>query len=127
MAHSFPTRRSSDRAAGTVELGGLSAPPSANRIDVIRKGVGKLVPRAGESTETWLGFRPSMPDSLPVIGNSPELPNVTYAFGHGHIGLTLAGVTGRLVAELVSGETPDIDMTPLGCDRFGRWGGKRQA
>ncbi len=115
------------RAAGTVELGGLSAPPSANRIDVIRKGVGKLVPRAGESTETWLGFRPSMPDSLPVIGNSPELPNVTYAFGHGHIGLTLAGVTGRFVAELVSGETPDIDMTPLGCDRFGRWGGKRQA
>lgn len=113
------------RAAGTVELGGLDAPPNARRTDVIRKGVEKFISGAGRAGTTWMGFRPSMPDSLPVIDNSPTLPNVTYAFGHGHIGLTLAGVTGRLVAELVSGETPHVDITPLRCDRFSRWGRKR--
>ena len=115
------------RAAGTVELGGLEAPPNPRRADVIAKGVERFVPRAGRAGETWMGFRPSMPDSLPVIGNSPTLPNVTYAFGHGHIGLTLAGVTGRLVSELVCGEPPHIDVAPLRCDRFSRWGWKRQA
>lgn len=113
------------RAAGTVELGGLAAAPNPVRTDVIRAEVSRLVPRAGEASKTWMGFRPSMPDSMPVIGNSPRATNVTYAFGHGHIGLTLGGVTGRLVAELVSGETPHLDVSQLRADRFSRWGGKR--
>lgn len=115
------------RAAGTVELGGLEAPPSEHRTEVIAKGVERFVPRAGRAGETWMGFRPSMPDSLPVIGNSPRYPNVTYAFGHGHIGLTLAGVTGRLVSELVSGETPHVEVASLRCDRFSRWGWHKSA
>lgn len=110
------------RAAGTIEFGGLSAAPNSTRTDVIAKGVERLLPGAGPATRTWMGFRPSMPDSLPVIGHSPRSPNVTYAFGHGHLGLTLGGVTGRLVAELVSGERPHVDLDQLKSDRFGLWG-----
>ncbi|MDQ6433921.1 FAD-dependent oxidoreductase [Mesorhizobium sp. LHD-90] len=114
------------RAAGTVEFGGLSAAPNKVRSDVIRSEVGRLLPAAGTAGKTWMGFRPSMPDSLPVIGDSPATSNVTYAFGHGHLGLTLAGVTGRLVAELVSGRPPHVDITQLRIDRFHRWGGRRK-
>ncbi len=113
------------RAAGTVELGGLSAPSNAGRTAMIRRGVEALLPGAGEGTLEWLGFRPSMPDSLPVIGNSPTSPNVTYAFGHGHLGLTLAGITGRLVADLVSKRKPSIDLTPFRSQRFSHFGASR--
>jgi D-amino-acid dehydrogenase len=113
------------RAAGTVELGGLSAPSNAGRTAMIRRGVEALLPGAGEGTSEWLGFRPSMPDSLPVISNSPTSPNVTYAFGHGHLGLTLAGITGRLVADLVSKRKPSIDLTPFRSQRFSHFGASR--
>jgi glycine/D-amino acid oxidase-like deaminating enzyme len=112
------------RAAGTVELGGLYAPPNPRRTEMIRKGVALFLPGAGEAASEWLGFRPSMPDSLPVIGNSPSAPRITYAFGHGHLGLTLAGVTGRLVAELVSGVPPTLDLAALRPNRFGRLGAR---
>ncbi|TCU20410.1 NAD(P)/FAD-dependent oxidoreductase [Rhizobium sullae] len=113
------------RAAGTVELGGLKAPPNRGRTAMIRNGVQTLLPAAGEGTREWLGFRPSMPDSLPVVGNSPTSPNMTYAFGHGHLGLTLAGITGRLVVDLISKKKPPIDLSPLRPDRFSRFGGRR--
>ena len=77
-----------------------------------------LLPGLGEAGRTWLGFRPSMPDSLPVISRSPKDSRIAYAFGHGHIGLTLAGITGRLVCDLISGQTPAIDLHPLRADRF---------
>ncbi|TCU29213.1 D-amino-acid dehydrogenase [Rhizobium azibense] len=112
------------RAAGTVELGGLSAPPNPARTAMIRKGVEALLPGAGEATSEWLGFRPSMPDSLPVIGNSPTSPKVT--FGHGHLGLTLAAITGRLVADIVSKRKPSIDLTPFRCQRFSHFGAKQK-
>ena len=114
------------RAAGTVEFGGLSAAPNRVRSDVIASEVARLLPAAGAAGKTWMGFRPSMPDSLPVIGSSPATSSATYAFGHGHLGLTLAGVTGRLVAELVSGKAPHVDIRALGVDRFNRWGGRRK-
>jgi D-amino-acid dehydrogenase len=63
-----------------------------------------------------------MPDSLPVISRSPKDSRIAYAFGHGHIGLTLAGITGRLVCDLISGQTPAIDLHPLRADRFWRAG-----
>ncbi|HUH40488.1 MAG TPA: FAD-dependent oxidoreductase [Castellaniella sp.] len=88
------------RAAGTVELGGLGRPARAVRTDVIERTLRVLVPDAGPAGRTWLGFRPSMPDSLPVIGPSPRDARVFYAFGHGHIGLTLAGISGRALATL---------------------------
>ena len=112
------------RAAGTVELGGLAAKPTRSRIEMIRKGVGTLLPNAGEATREWLGFRPSMPDSLPVIGKSPSAPRITYAFGHGHLGVTLAGITGQLVAELVTNRKPTLDLSAFRPDRFGRLGAR---
>lgn len=112
------------RAAGTVELGGLRAPLNPARTAMIRQGVKLLLPGAGEATREWLGFRPSMPDSLPVIGNSERSPRVIYAFGHGHLGLTLAGITGRLVADLVSSRQPIIDIASMRAHRFGRMGAR---
>jgi D-amino-acid dehydrogenase len=65
-----------------------------------------------------MGYRPSLPDSLPVIGRSPRHRNAYFAFGHGHLGLTLAAVTGRLIADLVAGRTPSLDSVPYRIDRF---------
>ena len=65
-----------------------------------------------------MSFRPSFPDSLPVIAKSPKQANVYLAFGHGHIGLTLAAITGKLVGELVAGETPTVDLEPFSPTRF---------
>jgi glycine/D-amino acid oxidase-like deaminating enzyme len=116
-----PTRHGL-RAAGTVELGGLVAPLSPARTKAIRRTVLQLIPAVGEAGAEWLGLRPSMPDSLPVISRSARSSAVTYAFGHGHLGVTLAGITGRLVADLVSGRMPLVELAPLRHDRFTSWG-----
>ena len=65
-----------------------------------------------------MGFRPSLPDSLPAIGRSRASPQIVYAFGHGHLGLTQSAGTGKLVAELVTGAPPSIDLTPFSPQRF---------
>lgn len=106
------------RVAGTVELGGLDLPPRAVRTEAIERKVRMLLPGIGPAGRTWLGFRPSMPDSLPVIGASTTDARVIYAFGHGHVGLTLAGISGRIVAHLVNGQAIPLDLTPLRIDRF---------
>jgi len=69
--------------------------------------------------ERWMGHRPSLPDSKPVIGRSPKVRNAYFAFGHGHVGLTGAPATAEIVAALVAGETPAIDPRPFAADRFG--------
>jgi D-amino-acid dehydrogenase len=78
---------------------------------------------AAEHTEdrisVWMGHRPSLPDSLPVLGTSRATPDIIYAFGHGHVGMTAAPMTGRLVADLVTGRPPAIDITPFAPSRFG--------
>jgi D-amino-acid dehydrogenase len=66
----------------------------------------------------WMGFRPSLPDSLPVIGRSQGHANVFYAFGHGHLGLTQSAATGRLIRDLVLGQTPPLDLSPFSAQRF---------
>jgi D-amino-acid dehydrogenase len=106
------------RAAGTVELGGLGAPARPSRTEMIAKIARELVPALGRPAGTWLGFRPSMPDSLPVVGPSPHDSRILYAFGHGHVGLTLAGVTGRIISDLVSNRKPPVDVAPLHPSRF---------
>lgn len=108
------------RAAGTVELGGLSAPPSAHRLHVIEKGVRAFFPDLPEPSRTWMGFRPSMPDSLPVIGPSRRGKDIIHAYGHGHLGLSLAPITARLVCDVVAGRAPELDLTPYLPKRFGR-------
>jgi D-amino-acid dehydrogenase len=66
----------------------------------------------------WMGFRPSLPDSLPVVSRASRHANVVYAFGHGHLGLTQAAATGRLVTDIVAGRTPAIDLHPFRAQRF---------
>lgn len=106
------------RVAGTVELGGLTAPPSPHRIARLDSGARALMPDLPAPSRDWMGFRPSMPDSLPVIGPSHIGHAVIHAFGHGHIGLTLAPATAEIVAALISGRTPHTDITPFRADRF---------
>jgi len=107
------------RIAGTVELGGLKAPANPKRAGVMLTRTQRMLPGLRtESRSDWMGFRPSLPDSLPAVGRSPRFRNVYFAFGHGHRGLSFAAVTGRLVADLLAGRTPVIDPSPYRADRF---------
>ncbi len=107
------------RLAGTVELGGLTAPPNWSRSDVLADHASRMFPGLNAAgAERWMGFRPSFPDSLPVIGPSPRHAKVFLAFGHGHLGLTLAAVTGEMVAAMAQGRRPAVDPTPFRADRF---------
>ena len=107
------------RFAGTVELAGLDAPPNYDRATKLLELGKRMFPGLeGSDVSRWMGHRPCLPDSVPVIGPSPKVKNVYFAFGHGHIGLTGASTTGRLLAELVMGAKPCIDPTPYRIDRF---------
>jgi glycine/D-amino acid oxidase-like deaminating enzyme len=106
------------RVAGTVELGGLAAPPSPHRIERLVEGARAMFPDLGAPDRSWMGFRPSMPDSLPVIGPGRAGADVIHAYGHGHIGLTLAPITARLVADVVAGRAPEVDLSDYRADRF---------
>jgi D-amino-acid dehydrogenase len=107
------------RIAGTVELAGLEPPPDYRRADVLLAGAKRLFPGlACESVERWMGHRPSLPDSLPVIGRSPVFTNALFAFGHGHVGLTAAAPTAFLVADLIDGRAPFMDVAPFSPARF---------
>lgn len=110
------------RLAGLTELGGRGLPPDPRRIRAILDHAARLFPalQAEEWTE-WDGFRSTLPDSLPVIGRSGNDSRVSYAFGHQHLGLTLAGLTGRLIADDLAQRAPPIDTTPL---RPERWRGR---
>ena len=107
------------RIAGTVEFGGVDAPPNYRRADILLDHGRFLFPglRAG-GVSRWMGCRPSLPDSLPVIGRSPHYERLYYAFGHGHLGLTEGAITGKLIAELIAGKPTSIDLTPYRIDRF---------
>ena len=108
------------RVAGTVELAGLAAPPDYRRADALVKGIARLLPALRYDTlDRWMGHRPSLPDSLPVIGRSPWAANALFAFGHGHVGLTAAAPTGDIIADLVDGKSPGIDIGPFAAERFG--------
>ena len=106
------------RLAGTVELAGLEVPPSSNRIGYLTRKGRELFGEIGEPDDSWLGFRPTFPDALPVIGPSHRSPNILFAFGHHHVGITLGGATGKLIADLVAGRHPRIDLAPYGAGRF---------
>lgn len=106
------------RVAGTVELGGLTAPPSAHRIARLEAGARAIFPDLGAPDRSWMGFRPSMPDSLPVISASGGGNAVIHAFGHGHIGLTLAPVTARIVSAIAAGRDGGAVAVPCRVGRF---------
>lgn len=107
------------RVGGAVELGGLQLPPNFSRADAMLKKAATFMPGlATEGGRQWMGFRPSLPDSLPAIGFSRRSRNIVYAFGHGHLGLTQSAATGRLVTELLTGAAPSLDLTPFSPQRF---------
>jgi D-amino-acid dehydrogenase len=102
-----------------VELAGLAAPPDYSRADALLEASKGIFPGlAHGKVERWMGHRPSLPDSKPVIGRAPGARNAYFAFGHGHVGLTAAAPTAEIIADLVSGETPFIDIRPFAADRF---------
>lgn len=107
------------RVGGAVELGGLSLPPNFARSDaMLRKAAMFLPDLKTEGGVQWMGFRPSMPDSLPVLGRADATPRVVYAFGHGHLGLTQSTGTARIVADLLTQSAPPIDISPFAPNRF---------
>jgi D-amino-acid dehydrogenase len=107
------------RIGGAVELGGLDRPPNFARARAMMEKTKRFLPGLkAEGGREWMGFRPSLPDSLPVIGRSSLSPNVLYAFGHGHLGKTQAAATGRLIRDLVLGQSPAIDLIPFSPQRF---------
>jgi D-amino-acid dehydrogenase len=111
------------RFAGTVELAGLDAPPNWRRAEILLAQGRKMLPglaaqHAEDRVSVWMGHRPALPDSLPVIGASRASPDVIYAFGHGHVGMTAAPMTGRIVADLLAGRPAPIDIAPFAAARF---------
>ncbi len=107
------------RVGGAVELGGLSRPPNFQRSKAMLEKAKKFLPGLNAAGgREWMGFRPSLPDSLPVIGRSQSQANVFYAFGHGHLGLTQSAATGRLIRDLVLGQDVAIDLSPFSPSRF---------
>jgi D-amino-acid dehydrogenase len=107
------------RVGGAVELGGLKLPPNYSRADAMLRKAKMFLPKLKIANgRQWMGFRPSLPDSVPVIGPATQSSRVTYAFGHGHLGLTQSAGTAKLVAQHVMGETPEVDLFPYRAQRF---------
>jgi D-amino-acid dehydrogenase len=110
-----------DRVGGSVEFAGLEAAPNFKRVDAILGRLRRYLPDADLSGGTrWMGFRPSTPDSLPVIGRATRDPRIVYAFGHAHHGLTQAAATAELVAALMADRRPEIDLAPYSPERFAK-------
>lgn len=106
------------RCAGTVELGGIHLRPSKAPIKLLRRRVAEAFPNMTyEGTEEWMGFRPSTPDSLPLIGELGQ-SGIFTAFGHQHVGMTAGPKTGRLIADMIDKRTPNIDMSPYNPARY---------
>jgi len=107
------------RLAGSVEFAGLKAAPNYARAGVLLAKGQELFPHLdASSTSEWMGHRPCLPDSLPVIGPVPRADNVWLAFGHGHVGMCGGASTGREIANLVAGRTPQVDLAPFRVARF---------
>ena len=109
------------RVVGTVELGGLENPLSKSRIKNLilnTKDMLNGIPDNEEHNDEWLGFRPTLPDFLPVIGQSKNYENVFYSFGHHHLGWTLGAISGKIVSNIILGEKTNLDLSPYSSSRF---------
>jgi D-amino-acid dehydrogenase len=107
------------RIGGAVELAGLDRAPNFARSKAMLEKARRFLPGLDPSGgREWMGYRPSLPDSLPVIGVARAGGNILYAFGHGHLGLTQAAATGRLVRDLVTEQALPIDLSPFSPQRF---------
>lgn len=111
------------RIAGQVEIAGLDDVPNWQRAQVLRQHLATIYPNlanriAADQINVWMGRRPSLPDGLPCIGFASRGRAVVHAYGHGHVGLASSARTGRVVAQLLAGTEPEIDLTPFSAQRF---------
>lgn len=109
------------RLAGTVEYAGLHAPANYKRAEMLKDNANyilKTIPNNDKKQQAWMGCRPSLPDSLPVICQAPNHDKIFFALGHQHLGLTQGAITGKLIGQLVTGQAPEIDLKPFCISRF---------
>ena len=107
------------RLAGTVELASVNASPNYARADNLLNAAKGVLPSLSDKGATqWMGCRPSMPDSLPVISQSPVHESVFFAFGHRHLGLNAAATTGKIITDFIAERPPHININPFKIDRF---------
>lgn len=107
------------RLAGTVEFAGIDAPPNWKRAELLEEQARRMFPGVKmEKVTRWAGNRPSLPDGLPVLGAAPKYVNAFFAFGNSHFGMTAGPVMGKVIAEIVAGRKPGIDITPFSPTRF---------
>lgn len=117
--YGIPPREGELRLAGTVEIGGLDLPMNEQRADVLLRQAKAMLPglEAGDYS-IRMGFRPSVPDSLPGIDEAPGCRGLFLAIGHGHTGMTGGAPTARLLKQLVTGDAPDVPLAPYSGIRF---------
>ena len=106
------------RVVGTVEFGGLNNPISKKRIVNLVNNAKYLFPELTEHYDEWLGFRPTLPDCLPVMGPSKNYKNLYYSFGHHHLGWTLGAISGKIMARMIAGENTNLDLSVYSSLRF---------
>lgn len=107
------------RVGGTVEMAGLDAAPDYRRSQITVKRAQKALPNLKcEDFTEWMGHRPALPDTVPILAASARTQGVFYATGHGHLGLTYAATTARLMGELITGAKPALDLSPYRISRF---------
>lgn len=107
------------RVGGAVEFAGLEAAPNYKRSEVMLNKAKRFLPDLKmENGTQWMGFRPSLPDTLPAIGKSANSAKISYAFGHGHLGLTQCFATAKLIADVVENRQPEVDLDPFNPSRF---------
>lgn len=110
------------RASSFVEFGSPDAPGDPRKWRLLERRLSDLGIRFSSEPDRWVGPRPTLPDYLPAIGRLESDPRILYAFGHQHLGLTMAAITGELTASLAEGGDPAIDLTPFRIERFARAG-----
>ena len=106
------------RVVGTVEFGGLDNPLSKSRIKNLIINAKDMLDGLPEHEDEWLGFRPSLPDLLPVLGPSKNYKNVFYSFGHNHLGWTLGAISGKIISKIIANESTNLNLSAYSSSRF---------
>ena len=106
------------RVVGTVEFGGLKNPLNKSRIKNLINNARYMLDDLPEHEDEWLGFRPTLPDYLPVIGPSKNYKNVFYSFGHHHLGWTLGAISGKIISGVIANENTNLNLKPYNSERF---------
>ena len=106
------------RVVGTVEFGGLKNPPSKLRVKNLINNARYMLGDLPEHEDEWLGFRPTLPDFLPIMGPSKNYKNIFYCFGHHHLGWTLGPISGKIISGMIAKENTNLNLSPYSSTRF---------